>query len=113
MRLRRPEILSMFETLEYGRAPGPLPGQHFDLFDKGTPALGGKAIRKQVMIHLAASPDAPAIQLVELEKHRSRYPSWLPKGRPRWALARQMVSGRAEISSSPPALLTMSSLRVH
>jgi hypothetical protein len=64
-RQRRPEVLSMFETQEYGQAPGRPSDQHFDVFDKATSAYGGKATRKQVMIHLSKDPAAPRIQLVE------------------------------------------------
>lgn len=62
---RRPEIVRMFETLEYGRAPGRPKDMRFDVFDKGTPALGGKAIRKQVEIRFAKDPAAPTLQLVQ------------------------------------------------
>src|SRR5579863_2589717 len=53
---RRPEIVRLFEENEYGRAPGrpqvrstgrPA-GMKFDVFDPGTPAFDGKAIRRQV-----------------------------------------------------------------
>lgn len=49
---RRPEIVTLFETQQYGRAPGRPADETFELTDKGTPALDGKAIRKQVTIHL-------------------------------------------------------------
>jgi hypothetical protein len=49
---RRPEIVEMFETQQYGRAPGRPPDESFEIVDKGTPALNGKAIRKQVTIYL-------------------------------------------------------------
>jgi hypothetical protein len=62
---RRPEIVAMFETNMYGRAPGRPPEERFEVFDKGSPALGGKATRKQVMIHLSKDAKAPQIQLVE------------------------------------------------
>ncbi|MBW8784854.1 MAG: hypothetical protein JF593_09475 [Novosphingobium sp.] len=62
---RRPEIVRQFETLEYGRAPGRPAGEHFEVVDRGTPAFGGKAVRKQVTIALARDPAAPAIHLVE------------------------------------------------
>ncbi len=61
---RRPEIVSLFETQQYGKAPGRPPAESFDVFDKGTPALNGKAIRKQVMIYLTANHSGPAIQLL-------------------------------------------------
>jgi hypothetical protein len=47
---RRPEIVRLFEENEYGRAPGRPAGMTFDVFDKGTPAFDGKAVRKQVTI---------------------------------------------------------------
>jgi hypothetical protein len=64
-RRRRPQILAMFESLEYGRAPGRPSDERFEVFDKGTPAFGGKALRKQVLIHLSKDPSSPAIHLVE------------------------------------------------
>src|SRR3982751_3184257 len=48
---RRPQILRLFEENEYGRAPGRPRDLTFDVFDKGTPAMGGKAIRKQIAIY--------------------------------------------------------------
>jgi hypothetical protein len=61
---RRPEIVSLFETQQYGKAPGRPPAESFDVFDKGTPALNGKAIRKQVMIYLTPDHAGPAVQLL-------------------------------------------------
>ena len=49
---RRPEIVEMFETQQYGRAPGRPADESFEIIDKGTPSLDGKAIRKQVTIYL-------------------------------------------------------------
>ncbi len=51
---RRPEIVEMYETQQYGRAPGRPDAESFEITDKGTPALNGKAIRKQVTIYLTA-----------------------------------------------------------
>jgi hypothetical protein len=75
---RRPEIVKLFATEQYGIAPGRPEGESFDVFDKGTPAFGGKAVRKQILIYLSkdkggfakgadGQPDAnwPAIQMVE------------------------------------------------
>src|SRR5213083_2906529 len=47
---RRPEIVKLFEENQYGRDPGRPAGMSFDVFDKGTPALDGKAIRKQITV---------------------------------------------------------------
>jgi len=51
---RRPEIVRLFEENQYGRSPGRPAGMTFDVFDNGTPALEGKAIRRQVTVHFAA-----------------------------------------------------------
>lgn len=61
---RRPEILQMFETQQFGRAPGRPVDERFEITDKGTLALGGKAIRKQITIHLLKDPSAPVIHLL-------------------------------------------------
>jgi Prolyl oligopeptidase family len=61
---RRPEIVKLFETQQYGIAPGRPVDESFEVVEKGTPALGGKAIRKQITIHLSKGPDAPEIHLL-------------------------------------------------
>jgi hypothetical protein len=48
---RRPEIVRLFEESEYGRAPEAPKDMTFNVFDKGTPALDGKAVRKQVTVY--------------------------------------------------------------
>ena len=61
---RRPEIVTLFETQQYGIAPGRPADESFDVFDKGTPAFNGKAIRRQVTIHLSKDASWPEIHLV-------------------------------------------------
>jgi hypothetical protein len=61
---RRPEIVAMFETQQYGRAPGRPPDESFEMVDPGTPALNGKAIRKQVTIYLNKDKTGPSIDLL-------------------------------------------------
>jgi hypothetical protein len=61
---RRPEIVEMFETQQYGRAPGRPSEESFEVVDKGTPALNGKAIRKQVTIYLNKEKTGPSIDLL-------------------------------------------------
>jgi hypothetical protein len=74
-RKRRPEILAMFETLEYGRSPGRPAEERFEVFDKGTPALHGRAIRRQVTIRLSKDRSATSIHLVEYIPARARAPA--------------------------------------
>jgi hypothetical protein len=52
---RRPELFKIIEENEYGRVPGKPAQMSFDVFDKGTPAFDGKALRKQVTIYFTAS----------------------------------------------------------
>lgn len=59
---RRPEIVRLFEENQFGRAPAKPKGVRFEVFDKGTPAFEGKAIRRQVTIHL--SPTGPKLDLL-------------------------------------------------
>jgi hypothetical protein len=61
---RRPEIVRMFEENEYGRAPGRPPKMSFDVFDKGTPALDGKAIRRQVTVYFSEDKSGPKMDLL-------------------------------------------------
>lgn len=50
---RRPEILRLVEENQFGRAPARPADMTFDVFDKGTPAYDGKAVRKQVTIYFS------------------------------------------------------------
>ncbi len=62
---RRPEIVRLFETQQYGIAPGRPADESFEVVDKGTPALNGTAIRKEINIHLSKDPSWPVIHLLE------------------------------------------------
>jgi hypothetical protein len=62
---RRAEILKIIETQQYGVMPGRPADESFEVTDKGTPALNGKAVRKQVTIHLSKDPSWPVIHLLE------------------------------------------------
>ncbi len=61
---RRPEIVRLFEENQYGRAPGRPAAMSFDVFDKGTPAFDGKAIRRQVTIYFSADKNGPKMDLL-------------------------------------------------
>ncbi len=61
---RRPEIVEMFETQQYGRAPARPADESFEIVDQGTPALNGRAIRKQVTIYLNKDKSGPSIDLL-------------------------------------------------
>ena len=61
---RRAEILDLFRTHVYGRAPGRPEKMTFEVFDRADDALGGKARRKQVAIRLTGTDDGPRINLL-------------------------------------------------
>jgi hypothetical protein len=61
---RRPEIVRLFEEHQFGRSPGRPAGVSFDVFDKGTPALGGKALRRQVTIYFSRDKAGPKMDLL-------------------------------------------------
>jgi len=62
---RRPELIKLFETEQYGRAPGRPSELSFELTGKASPALNGKAIRKQINIHFSKDPAWPVLHLLE------------------------------------------------
>ncbi|MBL8204396.1 MAG: acetylxylan esterase, partial [Blastocatellia bacterium] len=64
MQKRRPEIVRLFEEHQYGKSPGRPAGLSFDVFDKGTPAFDGKAIRRQVTIYFSPKKDGPKMDLL-------------------------------------------------
>jgi hypothetical protein len=60
---RRPEILKMFETTQFGRVPGKPAELRFDVFDTGTVALDGKALRRQVRVYFTRDTAGPKMDL--------------------------------------------------
>jgi len=71
---RRPEILELFQTHMYGRAPIGRPKEmKFKVFDLDRNALNGKATRKQVCIFFTGEPDGPSMDLlIYLPNHVQR-----------------------------------------
>jgi hypothetical protein len=63
-RVRRPEILRMIESIQFGRAPGKPDRVIVDRFDTGTPALGGKAIRRQTTLYFTDDRTGPKAELL-------------------------------------------------
>jgi (4-O-methyl)-D-glucuronate---lignin esterase len=61
---RRPEIMRLFEENQFGRSPGRPADMSFDVFDKGTPAFEGKAIRRQVAIYFSRNKSGPKMDLL-------------------------------------------------
>lgn len=63
-RLRRPEILRLFETEVYGRTPSVRLKARHDVASVDRNALGGKAIRKQIAISFPEYADSPKIHVL-------------------------------------------------
>lgn len=61
---RRPEILELFYDFQFGRTPPDPDEITFDLFDKGSPAFDGTAIRKQVTIYLMGNKEGPGMDVL-------------------------------------------------
>jgi hypothetical protein len=61
---RRPEIVRLFEENQFGRCPKRPSNLAFDVFDKGTPAFDGKALRKQVTIYFTRDKSGPKMELL-------------------------------------------------
>jgi len=61
---RRPEILDLFKEFQYGHTPGPPAELNYDVFDKGTRAFEGTAIRKQVRVYFSDDKDGPGMDLL-------------------------------------------------
>ncbi|HUU10770.1 MAG TPA: acetylxylan esterase [Phycisphaerae bacterium] len=61
---RRAEVLRLFETEMYGRAPGRPEKMTFKVFDEARDALQGKAVRKQVSIFLTGDEAGPRLDLL-------------------------------------------------
>jgi (4-O-methyl)-D-glucuronate---lignin esterase len=70
MEQRRPELLKLFETYEYGHSPGRPKEMTFQVVSMDANALGGKAVRKEVLVNFTGGKDGPKMRLL----------IYLPKG---------------------------------
>lgn len=61
---RRPEIVKLFEENQYGRMPGRPREMSFDVFDRGTPAFEGKAVRRQATIYFTKDRSGPNVDVL-------------------------------------------------
>jgi len=60
---RRPELLTLFEREMYGQAPD-RPPLAFEVLEEATPALEGKALRKQVRVFFSGRKEGPAMDVL-------------------------------------------------
>jgi hypothetical protein len=72
---RRPEIVRLFEENQFGRSPVRPRDLGFDVFDKGTPAFDGKAVRRQVTIYFSQNKSGPKMDLLVYLPANARKPA--------------------------------------
>jgi hypothetical protein len=63
-RQRRPELLHLFETEVYGKAPGRPAAMRFQVRSVDRAALGGKATRKEVRVFFTGREDGPRMDIL-------------------------------------------------
>jgi hypothetical protein len=61
---RRPEIVKLFEENQFGRSPDRPADMSFDVFDPGTPAFDGKALRRQGTVFFSKDKSGPKMDLL-------------------------------------------------
>jgi hypothetical protein len=61
---RRPELLKLVEEIQFGKMPPRPTEMSFRVFDQGTPAFQGKAIRKQVTVYFTRDTSDYTMNLV-------------------------------------------------
>jgi hypothetical protein len=61
---RRPELLKLVEETQFGKMPPRPKSMRFHVFDPGTPAFKGKAIRKQVTVYFTSDTADHKMNLV-------------------------------------------------
>jgi hypothetical protein len=61
---RRPEIVKLYETHVYGKAPGKPRHMSFEVRSIDRSALGGKAIRKEVVVYFTADKKGPKMEIL-------------------------------------------------
>jgi hypothetical protein len=61
---RRPEIVKLYETHVYGKAPGRPKDRTFEVRSIDKKALGGKAVRKEVRVYFSADKKGPKMDIL-------------------------------------------------
>ncbi|QDT57343.1 hypothetical protein Pan44_54110 [Caulifigura coniformis] len=76
---RRPELLKLFAELEYGKTPaGAFPGMTFTVANVDENALGGKAVRKEVVVNFTGKAGDPTMTiLLFTPKTKAKAPCFL------------------------------------
>ena len=75
LKKRRPEVLSLFEEEVFGRSPGKPKAMRFEVVEEAKEALGGKATRKQVVIHLGKGKKTLTVNLLVYLPRKAKGPA--------------------------------------
>ncbi|MEW6305918.1 MAG: acetylxylan esterase [Verrucomicrobiota bacterium] len=71
---RRPEVLNLFQTHEYGRSPGRPKGMKFEVKSVDKNALGGKATRKEVVVYFFGDQNGPKMEILIYQPNDAKKP---------------------------------------
>ncbi|WAC12822.1 glucuronyl esterase domain-containing protein [Dyadobacter pollutisoli] len=71
---RRKEILEIMTTQMYGTSPGRPKNMRFEVFDNDPKALGGKATRKQVTVHIKEKDKEAQFDLLIYIPNKAKHP---------------------------------------
>ena len=74
-KVRRPEILGLFETSMFGRSPGRPAGMTFEVTSNVPGALDGKATRKEVTVYFTGKKDGPKMSILIYLPAKAEKPS--------------------------------------
>ena len=69
-KVRRPELMALFETEMFGKMPGKPADMHFKLLSSDAEALGGKATRKEVAVYFDAAEKVYMVLLMYVPNDR-------------------------------------------
>jgi len=75
--VRRPELLRLFAEQVYGRWPAPLPGIRYELGKTSEMALGGRAVRKEIVVRFKPEADEPSMTILLYAPKGKRSPAFL------------------------------------
>lgn len=75
--VRRPELLKLFEEQVYGRWPASPPGIRYEVGKTSETALGGRAVRKEIVVRFSPTADEPSMTILLYAPKGKRSPAFL------------------------------------
>lgn len=99
--VRRPELMALFEEHVYGKQLPPLPGIRFQPGKTHDNALGGKAVRKEIVVRFSATQDEPSMTIL----------LYAPKGKKSPAFLGLNFNGNHAVTTDPEVTLNPNWMR--